>query len=47
MMGKLWKDFDFIMASNGVIHAGSIALQIKSLGIFFNYVAQVKCSICR
>lgn len=46
-MDKLWKDLVFILASNSVIHAGSIVLQIKSLEVFFNYVAQVKHSICR
>lgn len=46
-MDKLWEDLDFIMASNRVIHAGSIVLQIKSLEIFFSYVDQVKHSICR
>lgn len=46
-MGKLWKDLDFITATNRVRRAASIVLQIKSPEIFFSCVAQAEHSICR
>lgn len=46
-MDKLRKDLGFNMLSNRVKSAGNAALQIKSPEIFFNYVAQVKRSVCR
>lgn len=46
-MDRLWKDLEIIMAGNRVMQAGSIVLPMKSLEIFFNYVAQMKHGLCR